>query len=646
MIAHPCLYATEHQLDIARRNIARYEWAKEAYEQIRLEADKLKAMELPKFERAWWHEAKKRPWQENYPEINLHTGSAVRPAIYAAMQSALIYALGGEEAYGERAKRVLMHYSDYSFEFEHPDVGLNYSSWGIQAFYTYDLLYDRFTTEERAKIDAFFERMAMAVLKNDEWWIAENLGGKFNNHYAWHKSLMAIYGLFYEKPEWVERALNGKQGIRELMEHGFLDDGIWFESSLNYHYTALQGLIMLAWSLRNAGYPLDLFNHEFANGRTLEQGFSGMLQVLFPDMTIPQIGDTYGQTVYLPDAGSYEPAWVVYPSPVYDWLISEKRGQFRTISLFREEKPSVGEPPAVTSRIFPEHGHVILRSIEGRQYWKSDSWAAFVSYDLDSVHSHRDKLGLILFGRGKLLAPDANALATVPHAFSAKVSKELNHSTICHNTLMVDRRDHSPIPEKLSLIEFKALPSVKTVTVGDLKGIVYPGVRMQRTIAVTQEYVLDVFQATSEEEHSYQWLFHTNDDEGETRTTVEFKPIEIPSSPPWCWLRNSRLGRTDADWQAEWHQGEVRFRLSMVGVPGTEITLFDFPKNDKLEGAPTAMLMAERHGKHQIFTALYQAEKGDIPTADILAIEDDEGMLRVRVTIGRQVREHLIPRLR
>jgi hypothetical protein len=645
MMVHPFLFATPHMLDVAKQNIARYEWANQVYLQLKADADKLAEMELPKFETAWWQEAKKKSWHEIYPEINHHTGFAVRPAIYAAFASALVYRLGGEKLYLEQAKRVLIHYTGYQFIFVHPDVGLNYAGWGIHALWVYDLLYDQFSVEERHRIDDFFDRWLKAIVENDEWWIRDGLGGKFNNHYTWHKLAVAAYGLFYGKFEWVKRAFDSEQGIRQLMEHGWLDDGLWFESALNYHYTALHGLMLLAWMLRNANYQIDLFTHQFANGRTLEQGFSAMVQELFPDLTVPQIGDTYGHTIYLPEEQSSDVAWTVYQKPLFGWLVSQRIRPASIYSLFCEAEPKAFEPPSVASRNFPEHGHVMLRSIEGKDYWNSNSWAAFLTYDLDSVHSHRDKLSLILFGRGKVLAQDVNALASVPHAFSAKVTSELNRSTISHNTLIVDRRDHAPIGEKLSLLEFKNLPEVKTATVADLKGLVYPGVKMQRTVAVAEDYVLDVFQVVSEETHLYGWLLHVTSDGNTASIEGEFKPIELPAQSPWCWLRNPRSFKQDGDWSAEWFLGDVRFRMTMLGAQGTEIILCDYPRDDQFELPPIPMLMVERKGKSAIFIAVYQAEKNVIPPIKVSASSDAYNTLRIKVSVKERVNEHLIAKI-
>lgn len=661
MLIHPCLYANQDMIENAKANIARHEWAARVFQEFKLSADKLEKMQLPVFDTAWWQEAKKKDWRTIYPENMQHTFYVPKPATDLAFHSAMVYALGGGDIYADRAKKVLLHYTSYSFEPNQPDVGMNFSIWGINLLYAYDLTYDRFTADERARMDDFFTRLVERVAERDEWWIETGTGGRHNNHYAWHKLMMAAYGLCYEKPEWVTRSIESRDGFRELIEVGLLDDGLWFESSLNYHFVALSALMSTAQMFRNSGYPLDLFTHEFAKGRTLEDAFSGMVQVLFPDTGIPPIGDCYGGYARLKGNAAYETAWQVYRKPLYAWLSQGTRPGLQ--ALFRNDDGSAStvqgsrtpdhgtvnaergtmNPPPAVSRVFPEHGYVILRSVEGKQYWDSDSWAAFLSFDLNNVHSHADKMDLIVFGRGKLLAVDPEARASAQHAFSSQVQRELNRSTVCHNTLMVDGKGHAGTGEKLSLLDFDRSPDAKTATIADLKGLVYPGVKMQRTVIVTSEYVLDVFQAVSETEHTYDWLFHSRDDEGKTRIYGGFEPTTLPDTVPWNWLRNPRSAVLDRSWHADWRQDDVRFRLTMLGEPGTEIILCDFPKNDKFEPPAVPMLIARRKAKSATFIALYQAEKGELPLASPAL--DNEQRLSVRVTVDGKTREHSIPRL-
>jgi len=158
-------------------------------------------------------------------------------------------------------------------------------------------------------------------------------------------------------------------------------------------------------------------------------------------------------------------------------------------------------------------------------------------------------------------------------------------------------------------------------------------VRLQRTLVVTDDYVLDVFQAASNEDHTYDWLFHAIDDEGKTRIYGGFEPSTLPDEVPWTWLRNPRSAKLDRDWHADWHQGDLRFRLTMLRSSGTEITACDFPKNDKFESPPIPMLIVRRKAKSTTFIALYQAERHDLPPVAIsTARKGDKLEITVRVS--------------
>ena len=71
----------------------------------------------------------------------------------------------------------------------------------------YDLLFERFSPDERERIDAFFSRMGRAIMKNDIYWIENNIGGGINNHLAWHKMMLGLLGIFYGQDELVDYAL-------------------------------------------------------------------------------------------------------------------------------------------------------------------------------------------------------------------------------------------------------------------------------------------------------------------------------------------------------------------------------------------------------------------------------------------------------
>ena len=641
---HPCLVTTPARVELARERVREEPWAGDIVKRLRAEAESLEGAQLPVFETSWWDEAGRKHWSQVYPEINHHTNFAVSGPVLKAYDAALVYAATGEARYAQIVRKVLLHYTGYQFFAEHPDVGLNWSVWCSRALYAYDLVYDALSDADRASIDDFFTRAAEAVRKNDQWWIRENPGGLFNNHFAWHKHFIGLVGLFYGRRELVDYALNADQGIRDLIEHGARDDGLWLESSINYHFTALPALAEFARAMSNASGGIDLWHQEFANGRRLKDLFTGPMQALFPDETIPQIGDTYARRMKLGDVRLYYSAYDAYRDPAMAWILRDQK-PLPPEALFGDALPKAAAPPPMKTRLWPEHGYAALRTQEGADYWRGDGYSVFFSFDLDGIHSHHDKLNLIAFGRGAHIAVDAEARSSAQHAFSSKIQNELNHSTLCHNTLMVDRKEQKGISSKLELVHFVNSPEVKLVTAADTRELVYPGVRISRTVAATPDYVLDILQAASDEEHTYGYLFHTLSDSGAFEPLGSAEAIDLSDSPPWKWLRNARTRRFDSDWSVSAPQGDLTTLLHVLGDSGTQVITSEFPADDRFEETPIPMLMAERKAKSTTFVAVLQAERGPLPDVSVSMEEERHGFLRVKVDCGGRAREFSVRRV-
>lgn len=640
--AHPHLITTAGGLALAKERYAGQDWAKKTVARLADNASSLATDPLPVFQKDWWAAARKKHWTQTYPEINEHTMFAVRGPVDKARAAAIAYAATGDAAHAELARKVLLHYTRYEFFAEHPDVGLNWSAWGTRALEAYDLIHDTLTDSERAAADYFFQHALEGVMKNDQWWIRDNMGGLFNNHFAWHKLFIGSIGLLTGEDGLVDYALNSDQGIRELIENASRDDGLWFESSINYHFTAVDAFAIFAGHLANSGHPFDLWNHRFANGRCLRDLLLGPIQTMFPDETLPTIGDTYGRRARLAGLRIYYNAYSVYRLPEMAWLLrndTDVPGE----ALFVPELPAEPAAPAMRARLWPEHGYVALRSREGVDYWSGEGFSVFLSFDHDGIHSHRDKFGLMAFGRGKHVATDVEALSTAKHAFSSRVQGELNRSTVCHNTVMVDGKDHNPIGHKLELVSFIDGPEVKLATIADTHGVVAQGVTMTRTVAVTEDFVLDIFQLASDAEHTYDYLFHTPADHGAFEPDDGSEGVKMGSKPPWMYLVNARRKVCDDDWCVSARQGGVTARLMMVGKPGTKVITCQFPGKDDLREAPSPMLIARRKAKSTVFVALLQVEPGALPVTRVSAHDGRHGCLRVAVDIGGKVRDFSSP---
>jgi hypothetical protein len=644
--SHPSLAASPAGVELARNRVKQQSWAQALLARLRQACEALEREQLPVFQTAWWEIARKKSWQDIYPEINFHTMSAIAGPMLRTREAAIAYAISGDRRCADAVRRVLQHYTSYQFFARHPDVGMNWSIWCMAGLRSYDLIYEAVPEPERRALDDFFSRALAAIMENDQDWLRQGWGGRFNNHYAHHKLFIGSYGLFYDKPEYVDYALNSEQGFRELIEYAGRDGGLWHESSLNYHFTGVEPIADFATQLANAGHPLDLWNRQFANGRTLADFFRAPVEVLFPDETIPTIGDTYGRRLALRNIRSCFEAFSARRNPALGWIL--RQAERPAEAFFLKHLPDGDYPaPAVKTQLWPEHGYLALRTQEGADYWKGDGFSVFLSFDSDGIHSHHDKFNLMVFGRGAHIAVDPEALSSAAHAFSSQIQNELNRHTVCHNTVMVDGKSHNRIAQKLALEQFADAGELKLASVSDRQGLIYPGVKMMRSVAAAPDYVLDVFQVWSDQEHTYDYLFHSHDDQGGFTFSPQdgFVPFELGAGAPWKWLKNVRQRRIDGDWSATAAQGALRARLSMLAEPGTSLIACQFPATDTFRPPGIAMLMVRRRAKSTIFVAVLQAERNALPGVTAVVRNEKYGTLRITVRSGKTSRDVVVPRL-
>lgn len=654
---YPRLFFSPDEVGEAKARVEKDPASKAILDRLIAEADKQLEIEIKPLDESWWDADKDKPWEQTYPQVFQHT--MVEPAQYgsAAANLATVWLLTGEERYYDKAEELLRNLSAYQFRAEHYDVGMNYTIWSFQALKAYDAMLPEMSTADREAFDGCMTRLAHAVAGNDVFWIKNNIGGGLNNHLSWHKMMLGLLGLFYERPEMVEYCLHGERGLVSLLEEGLLDDGQWCESSLVYHFTGIVPMALFADAQRRAGLEPTLFEGTYANGRTLKQPFDTMFNVLAPDGMIPPIGDAYGLRSKLWDNPIYEYAWAAWGDLKHAWLLA--RAKQRSVqALFSPALPADPPAPPIASLLLPEHGYAFLRSHQDEAYWGTDAWMAFLTYDRSNVHANADKLSLMLFGQQRMLLSDVEGKATVPHAFSSQIQRELNRGGLSQNTVMIDGQDQRCMPRQLRLVEYRDLPDEKRVTAVDDSNILYDGVRQMRTICMTPDYVLDVFQVDcGQTERQIDWIVHVMD---ETATAAaehnlaldRMKPFELPKTGAWPWLRDARSLEVDSIEAAfqggpiafDWRADSARVRLLMLD-PGVErVIACGYPATDKPGSGDVPMLLVRRRGTTATFAALWLiGERPEKATLTTLPPKADQLVYEVRAD-GRP-RRHLVPAL-
>jgi len=158
MAKHPHLLTTPQGIERARRLVGHERWARDLRDRLVAEAGTLAEHPLPVFETEWWQTARQKPWIDTYVEIHHHCNEVPLPLMHAAYRAAIAYALTGDDRIAQDVVRVLRHYTAYSFEFQHPDVGMVYGIWGLMALRAYDLVYDQVPDADRPALDAALQQ--------------------------------------------------------------------------------------------------------------------------------------------------------------------------------------------------------------------------------------------------------------------------------------------------------------------------------------------------------------------------------------------------------------------------------------------------------------------------------------------------------
>lgn len=655
MPGHPFLFVNPRAVERAKAGMAKGGLFAELGASLLKRARAARIEELPPLDRAWWDTQRSKPWADTYAPIWHHT--AVVPAQWArlAQECARASLLFAEPELKAKGKRVLVDLSQYTFEFDHYDVGMNYTLWCIEALDAYDVLYGEFSPAEHGRMTAFFDRFLAAVVKNDEYWIANRIGGgEINNHYAWHKLGRAMIGLFYGRKELVEQAIFGPKGIDMMMRHGFRDDGLWLEAAIPYQFAQTRPLVVLAEILENAGYPLDLWHYPSGDGRTLKQAYDALFALLFPNRILPPVGDCYGSRPHLGKHEDFEILSRRFREPYYAWLLGDcaERGRERPSvwswpeKLLFDGEPEIpaGRAPAMTTQLWPEHGYAALRTVEGEEYWSGRGWTVFATYGDFNVHGNFDKLSLMLYANGHLWAPRFEAFSSAEQKFAADVQRGLNRSTLCQNTVLVGGTDQALVPRRLDLVEFHRLPDVKRLTIGDLAGRLYPGVRQVRTMIARDEYVLDVFQLESPTPQRYTWLLHV-DAVPKDSSVAQWTAQALPGTGPWKYLRDAKRGPSATGyWEVFEHAGRF-LRVDLVCDGPVEVVRCGFPADDSDKPKLLPMLMVTAARPEARFVAVYRSPKDPGEAAGIAIKDDVLQSYLVSVTVGGRTLSHRVPAL-
>ncbi len=528
---HPRLLINQDAIDHAHKNIEKYEWAQENSEALLEYADSFK---IPK-SRDFTVRRGIVSWK------SLGFASEVASNIFKV---GLAWTIDPKAEYLERLKSFVLDVCN-------PETGyiaVGAATTGVEVheggfFFNLaaicDILYsqdDIFTEQEKSNIEATM-RAYLEKSKND---MAPN---GIMNHQASSNAAAVTVSMFLQDEELFNYFVESEGGMLDHIATGFMPDGWWFESTVNYSYLVADIYFRMAQIFQNNG--MDLYHEKFP-ARAMEpdfhnakSDFTGMKFAIWgpekPYRTLHDAALAYypmmdesgvvvasNDTGLLPPAIFHELAYKEYGDKELAWVIS-KTERDSWISLFYGvgKLPKVKDP-RTKSATQQNIGLTALRS-QNKKRVGEDQLQAYVKYGSHGGwHGHFDRTSL------QALDKYGHKFFSTEMCWFGYVSaqyKELVQTSAAHNMVIVDEMQQEALPSSQPLFYAGDMMQVSvTQTEARWRPIPLNNIEkfppwndfdyatepiLQRRLAlVTDDYLLTVDYLSSTEARDYDCLVH------------------------------------------------------------------------------------------------------------------------------------------
>ncbi len=261
------------------------------------------------------------------------------------------------------------------------------------------------------------------------------------------------------------------------------------------------------------------------------------------------------------------------------------------------------------STLFPSSGFAILRQDERDR----DAACVAVSFGPHGGgHGHPDMLSIVLYAFGRHIIPDFGSCK-----YESREKAQWTSHTVSHNTIVVDEVSQYPAgaqdvqwpcdtadkQAKGSLDYFHAGPLLKVVRARS--NAVYDGVEFVRTTALFSQNVLDIFDVSSAQEHSYDYVLHVDGEIRNISPTVNLAPQKEPLGAKcgYQWITNVRRAATNDEvgFSAFSAGSQDWLSVRLFPSPATEIILAEGITNSVDRKMP--VFIARRKARDTRFVA-------------------------------------------
>ena len=563
---HPYLFFSADQIPEFRQRVQSIEWSKQAYERMVQAVENTESIGMPppnsNIREEW------RPTLRRYPQI----------ASYAAF----LYLLDGKPAYLDLAREFLIKYATHFDErinfhnIDDKDAIVIYETGrlGTHSAWTYDMIHAFLTPEERKLVEENLLRAIVETIRRtteevsmtDLWaGLTEDTGARpkdynwkhgQNNMALYRNTGIAAIAFALQDEELIEHSIDN---WKIYLERDLMADGMWQEEDYAYSrfcYASMQTVAEMAyqygykenlytWEVEarpfeefDQGYvetPLPPREADLGNTRTLKMFLDAQIDFQYPDLSAGNWGWVTNRASFLGNSQHvtfYELGYQRYGDPVYGWILNRMDrsrgngyGQGHISAIIYGGQPiEKFIEPETGSRWYDHSKWVVLKSIEGREYWNSDSIYAFLPYDGVRSKGLRP-LSLDLYAYGKVVAP-----RVAKHSRLQAHDKDYYLTDDSWNAYMVDGQNQSGIRSAITrnwmrfhdfTPEFKIAQASIVVEDRVRASIWYEDVAERdpkkdridsRLVALNKEYVIDILDLRHKQDQAYkrhfEWIWH------------------------------------------------------------------------------------------------------------------------------------------
>ncbi len=339
-----------------------------------------------------------------------------------------------------------------------------------------------------------------------------------SNRQVWNAAALYALGRITKDAALADRAAHGPSGIIATLDAGLLDDGLWYEGE-NYHWFALRGIQWGAALLRATG-DRDLWTADDAPGRKLRAAFHAPVLTVLPDFTFPARRDSkFGVSLRQRrmaelweialakerDPGRKE-EYASLLSHIYDPSVAEVDGAAGLISDVERNEPAGGvrrtalgwkalawalpELPSAPGDAW-RPGSALLEAT-GLAVFRRDEGRTYVSLDYGESgggHGHPDRLNLTWVADGVPWLLDFGTGSYVSQSLA------WYRSTVAHNAPLLDNASQAAAYGVC--VAYEEQPRAGWICAQLPEDSAYGSATLQRTVVVTERYIVDVLQVGS-----------------------------------------------------------------------------------------------------------------------------------------------------